>query len=143
MKKIINILPLLLLGIFSVFNTLAIFYTPYAFWAVAVTNILFIQNGFVMYKDFVFIHTPLLYSILDIFSKFFGNNPNTLRIYSFVIAEMMAVFVYLTSIKISKKVASFSMLIFGVLLFPLFNNFALEEITAATFLLVSIFFTFH
>lgn len=142
-KRVIDFLPLLFLGIFSVFSALAIFYTPYAFWAEAITENWFIENGLVMYKDFVHHHTPLLRFILYGFSKILGNSPHTLRLYSFIITEIMAVLVYLSSKRISKKAASFSMLIFGVLFFPLFRNFHLEEMTVATFLLASIYFAFR
>lgn len=140
---IIEILPLLFLGIFSIFNVLATFYTPYGFNASAITENWFIENGIIIYKDFVLHHTPLLRFILYGFSKVFGNNAHTLRLYSFVVAEIMAVLVYLSSKRISKKSASFSMLLFGILMFPLFNNFHLEEATVAVLLLASIYFTFR
>ena len=142
-KKVVKLLPSLFLGVFSIFNALATFYTPYGFSAAAITESWFIENGLIIYKDFAIHHTPLLRFILYGFSEVFGNNAHTLRLYSFVIVETMAVLVYLSSKKISKKSASFSMLFFGILFFSLFNNFHLEEGTVAALLLASIYFTLH
>lgn len=135
--------PLILFGLFSIFAALSIFYTPYAFWAEAITENWFIENGLVMYKDFVHHHTPLLRFILYGLSKVFGNTPHTLRLFSFISTLSLAFFVYLSSKKISEKVASVSMLIFGIFFFPLFNNFHLEEMASAVFLTASLFFAFN
>lgn len=133
---------LIIFGLFSLFAALNIFYTPYAFWAEAISENWFIENGLVMYKDFVHHHTPLLRFILYGLSKVFGNTPHTLRLFSFISTLALAFFVYLSSKRISEKTALVSMLIFGIFFFPLFNNFHLEEMAQAFFLTASLYFAF-
>jgi 4-amino-4-deoxy-L-arabinose transferase-like glycosyltransferase len=80
----------LVAGVLSVF-------IPFTYWPEMLNWPFFLGQGWLPYRDFAIIHTPLLPSLLLVFYKLFGFNPNTLHLFGTGLIAVTALLVGLVS----------------------------------------------
>ncbi len=117
-----------------------IFHLSYFVWTFSLTQNWFFDNGLVIFKDIIYHHTPLPLFLLYFTSKILGNTALMLQISSFTLGLLFVHGVYVTAKTLSKKIALTALLFLLVTFFPLFQNFNLEEMTAAVFALYATYF---
>ncbi len=120
-----------------------VFQLPYAVWTFPLTQNWFTDNGLILFQDVIYHHTPLPLFLLYFLSKIFGNGASMLQISSFLLSTIFGLGVYLVGAQISQKIGKVSFVIFLFTFPAMFNNFNIEEMTAALLTLFSMYFFTH
>ena len=125
-----------------IWSYLGTYQLSYYIWPFPLTQNWFADNGLLVFRDIIYHHTPLPLFILYYSSKLLGNTGEMLQFVSFVMTLFFAFGFYLLGKQISMKAARNSLILFLITFFSIFQNFNLEEMTAALFTLyATIFFT--
>lgn len=133
-------IELLLLVFVPIWAYINVFLLPYAVWSFALTQNYFRENNLILFRDIIFHHTELSLFLLFLSSKLFGNSAQMLQISSFILLLFLVLGIYITTKQISHSLAKIAIFLFLITFPPLFNNFQLEEMTAAVFALYGVYF---
>lgn len=133
-------LTIILFIILPIWAYIAIFHLSYYPWPFPLTQNWFMDNGLILYRDVIYHHTPLPLFLIYFFSKIIGDTPFMLQITSFLLTATLGYSIYFTGKLLSSKIGNISLLIFILSFFAIFQNFNIEEMTAAIFTLLSTYF---
>lgn len=111
---------ILLLGLAWIM--LNIYFLPFFAWTTGIVRAWLILHGYIPYRDFVWMRTPLDLFFLSLWSKIFGVSADTYQLFVASILIIIAVFIFLIGYKISVKLKYIPFLFFIIFLFPLFQN---------------------
>lgn len=138
--KIAKAIPFFVLLFVLSYFTFYLIYYPIPSQLVHITTPYFIQNGYVLYKDIIHHHTPLLWFFLLGFYDVVGFNYGSAQIFFSLVLLLTSCMVFITGNLLSSRAASFSVLFFGLLYFIFFSDNHLAESTTALLFIISFFF---
>ena len=117
----------LLLGLAWV--ALNIFFLPFQPWTTGIVRPWFMLNGYLPYRDFGWMRTPLDLFLLSFWYRLFGVSGQAYQFFVFTLITIITLILFLT-----KK--AFSFIFYLLLLFPLFLNIEAGEIFIGLFSLL-------
>lgn len=117
---------ILFLGLFVIaFN---VFLLPFFAWSTGITRTWLILNGYVPFRDFTWLRTPLDLFLLSFWFRLFGASPNSYQSFIFFVLCLMAVVLFFISNRFLTKYKFLPFLFFIIFLFPIFQNTEMGEI---------------
>lgn len=141
-SEFVRVLPVFALILWAIVSFYWTFNARYSVSETFIVEGWLLKHGFLIYRDYIHQHTPMLRFILFPFFETFGYSPFTLQVYSALHASLLAVFLFLIAKRFSETVARISLILFCILFFPLFNNTYLEELSVSLFILIATYFFF-
>ena len=132
--RLLNSSLILLIGILII--TLHIYFTPFSIWTAGVSRPWLIINGFLPYRDFIWIRMPLDLFILSFWYQLFGVSSSSYQMFVFVLLLIEMSLIFFANKLFTTHIRSFAIIFFILFLFPLFMNTEEGEILIGIFSLL-------
>lgn len=122
-----NLVKILIpLGVFT-WIVANVYFLPFSIWTAGITRPWFITNGYVPYRDFVWLRMPLDLFFLSGWYGIFGPTPAAYQNFVFVLLLCIAISLFFLSRSLIYRFSSSAFIFFAVFLFPLFQNTEEDE----------------
>lgn len=116
--------------------TLNVYFLPFFAWTTGIVRTWLILHGYLPYRDFVWMRTPLDLFLLSWWSKIFGVNADSYQLFVFATLIIIAILIFIIGSKILAKLKYVPFLFFIIFLFPLFQNTEMGELLIGLFFLL-------
>lgn len=117
---------ILLLGLTWI--ALNIYYLPFFAWTTGIVRPWLMLHGYIPYRDFVWMRTPLDIFFLTEWFRFLGATAVNYQHFIFLLNVAIALCVFILSYRIFSSRKAYAFIFFIVFLFPLFQNTEIGEL---------------
>lgn len=107
--------------------TVNVYLLPFSVWTAGITRPWFIMQGYIPYKDFVWLRMPLDLFLLSGWYTVFGPAPQAYQGFIFVLLAIIAALLFFVCRVLIPRFGHLSFLFFAIFLFPLFQNAEVDE----------------
>lgn len=134
MKKNVNGKPFLKKIDFIILLTglawiaLNVFFLQFFAWTTGIVRPWLMLHGYIPYRDFVWMRTPLDLFFLSRWLKIFGVSADAYQLLIYTILIILAISVFFIGYKVSAKLKYIPFLFYVIFLFPLFQNTEIGEL---------------
>lgn len=126
-NEVFNLWPMCLLFWVLTWLTANVYFLPFAIWTAGIMRPWYIMQGYIPYRDFVWLRMPLDLFLLSGWYSLFGPTAHAYQNFVFILLVCIAISLFFISRALVYKFSSVSFLFFAIFLFPLFQNTEEDE----------------